>query len=336
MLPIRIALIAPADYARPDSEIMEAHQQVIKNMVRINQWFADQSGYVFRADVQWWRSEKTQLELATAPDGAWSDVNDCGDHWVGMHETTVSREARAHFFGPDPREWTEIPGTRTMRLGVYVLGGGGFAGGRFTQRPEHNEDLGQWMLGDWEIIAETWGEPEPCCLIWKGRTFCMRSVSNPGLSFGHEMGHGMGLGDIHSPIVLWLGTNWLDIHKQNYLTRNKLFIEPVGAPPAPPPEPVPVPDPLPEPEPDPIVIVGTRFVPNARTLKRGHGRQYRLRATFSDGEVRVVAAQWGSSDVAVATVGTNDGKVVAVGRGEVEIHAHVEGHDAHFALKVRR
>ncbi len=336
MLPVRIALIAPADYPRPDSEIEEAYQQVIKNMGRINQWFADQVGHVFRADVQWWRSELTHLELATAPDGAWADINACGTRWVGMHETTIMREARAHFYGPDIQQWTEVPGTKTFRIGIYVLGGGGFAGGRFVQRPEHNENYGQWMLGDWEIHAETWGEPEGCCLTWKGRTFCMRSVSNPGMSFGHEMGHGMGLGDIHSPIVLWLGTDWLDIHKQNAVERNGPFLEPVGAPPTPPPEPEPTPDPLPEPEPDHVVSVGTRFSPNARMLKAGHGKQYRLRATFSDGATREVGAGWASSDTSVAAVGQNSGHVTAVSPGLVDIHAYVEGHDAHFALTVRR
>lgn len=341
--PTRIALVVPSDSPISQAGIDQMCAQMTVNVGRINDWFEEQIGYRFVPDIQCWRSLLTHYELASAPPDPHVDQNWCDeDHWVGMHETSVYREVRRRVYGEDWRIHTEgAAGTRISRIGVVVEEGGGFAGGRSVLDIVRLVDAGSWYLGNWEIHSETFGGPEHCCEIWKGRAFCTRSNSNPGLSFGHEWLHGWFAGNIHSPVAIWLGTDWLPEHRQNVLDHNMAFLEPVGGggttPPVEPPPPPPPDDPIPPEPPEETILVGTEFKPNSRTLKRGHGRQYRLRGIYSDGTIAQNIssfADWHSSDPTIATV--ENGNVVAHQIGEVEIHAHVLGHDAHFALKVRR
>lgn len=341
--PTRYSLVIPSDSPKTQSEIDQMCAQLHTNVGRINDWYEEQIEHRFIPEIKCWRSNLTHLELASSPPDPHIDQNWCDeDHWVGMHETSTSREIRRHHYGSDDwRIWTEgAPGTQIRRMGTYVDLGGGFAGGRSVLNIDQLVNTGHWYLGDWEIFSETFGFGEHCCVIWKGVRFCTRSIHNPGLSFGHEELHGWFAGNIHSPVVIWLGTDWLPEHRENVLKYNIDFLEPVGGGTTPPPpteEPPPEEPPTEEPPEDPHVVA-TKFTPNPPLkLRIGRGRQMKLRALFSDGDTWADVtefADWGSSDENVATVNPQ-GYVRGISEGSAEIMAHVGGHDPHFVVEVR-
>jgi len=188
--PIRAALVIPAEgvvYAEADAA-GDVARAWFDDVAR---WLGSELGRVLQIDYRCHQSRLSHRQIATSGDGR-VVLLDAQDQ--GLHEDALWGAVfpEAGFpLGPHRRQW------------AIVVGGGGWAGGRFDRA----QDIGMGAVGDWGIYFLLTGKPDPGCVAHYDATFCSpgtpQNPVHPAWALGHEVLHSLGLTeefgfDIHS------------------------------------------------------------------------------------------------------------------------------------------
>jgi hypothetical protein len=186
-LPVRAALIIPADYQLKAG--LSAYQgKCQQTLIRFREWCKAQTGKAFPFTFDTFRSQYTLLELQTGEGGDAGLFRD--DYGQGVWETAIWEKVCRGELG-----WgTEIAGLNVFRWAVWVLGAGGWAGGRHnSQNPLHpRDDWGTALLGHWQLEAQLTKQSDQACSVYYGPAPKIPSdhpCGSDGGAFSHECLH---------------------------------------------------------------------------------------------------------------------------------------------------
>lgn len=218
MIATNAALLVPADYMAQSSPAARVTAEARESTI-LARWLARLCGWVERETqrriavtftvVQ---SSRTLEQLQTDP--ATGQVTQRDAQGQGFHETQV---------------WSELGRVYDLtvphRTLCCVLGGGGWAGGRYDPQT----DRGGAFIGDWGLTFALTGKPNAGCLAHypadaSGHSGTCEPVA-PEAAWGHELLHGFGV-DSHQPVYV-SGGDALDASQVTaFIATNGRFSEP--------------------------------------------------------------------------------------------------------------
>jgi hypothetical protein len=164
VIPVRCGLIIPSDVT-PESwsnggerSWSRCARAIEKQVVAFRDYLAAQVGATFDYTLETHVSRLTKRRMASTPgtdDGAMLD-----SHGQGAHESVVIGEVVL-----GEKAWPNSE----HRWWIYLVNGGGWAGGRSDLGPDgRGPDKGHMIIGDWQFKYWVTGQPDKACVSYYG------------------------------------------------------------------------------------------------------------------------------------------------------------------------